>query len=312
MARVVVLGSSNTDMVVRVPRLPGRGETVLGGTFEKGPGGKGANQAVAAKRAGADVVFITAVGDDAFGKEALDLYRQEGIDVSYVKVTNQVSSGVALIFVEAGGENMIAVAPGANNRIDPEGVASVADSVFESTGVFLASLEVPFESVLRGLRRAKASSLTTILNPAPTTPELASKILDAIEFVDILTPNQSELRTLLGLSEADEIDPDLAAQKLRAKNPRLELVVTLGSKGCLVVSNEVTFVPARVVEAVDAVGAGDCFNGALAVALADGKALVHAAEWARDAAALSVTRVGAQSGLPFRSEIDRLEPVPKR
>jgi len=309
MAHVIVLGSSNTDMTVRMPKLPERGQTVLGGTFETGPGGKGANQAVAAQRAGGKVFFITAVGDDALGRDAVAHYQREGIDVSFAKVVEQVSSGVALIFVEDGGENMIAVAPGANARLSPKDVAQLPDSLFEAGGVFLASLEVPLDSVLSGLERARAAGMTTILNPAPAAQDIAPKILESISLVDVLTPNQSELRALVGETEDVEADPLLIANELRRKHPKLDLVVTLGSRGCLVVSEQSVFVPARQVEAVDAVGAGDAFNGSLAVALAEGNPLVKAAEWARDAAALSVSRPGAQTGLPFRREIDQIVPL---
>ncbi len=312
MPHVIVLGSSNTDMTVRVPSLPHHGQTVLGGTFESGPGGKGANQAVAARRAGAPVFFVTAVGDDSLGREALQHYRREGIDVTSARVIPNVASGVALIFVEEGGENMIAVAPGANSQLSPKDIDQLPSSLFELGSVFLASLEVPLDTVLNGLRRARAAGMTTILNPAPADRTTADQIIKALSWIDILTPNQSELRALAGEPEEANTDPLVAAKALQKEHPHLKLVITLGSRGCIVVEQEAVFVPARRVEAVDAVGAGDAFNGALAVALVDGLPLLAAAEWASDAAALSVTHAGAQAGLPQRNAIEQIVTQPKR
>ena len=193
MPRVVVLGSSNTDMTVRLPRLPVRGETILGGEFLNGPGGKGANQAVASRRAGADVLFLTAVGDDDLGRRALDGYRREGIDITHARIIPGVASGVALIFVGDGGENMIGVAPGANGRLTPEDIDSLPDEVFTRDGVFLASLEVPLETVERGLRRAaKRRRMITVLNPAqqPAPPDCC-RLTNLLSLADVLTPNRS-------------------------------------------------------------------------------------------------------------------------
>src|SRR5437879_2126387 len=167
MARVVVLGSSNTDLTVRLPQLPTPGQTVLGGPFLVGPGGKGANQAVAARRAGADVVFLTAVGDDPWGRQSLDRYRDEGIDVSHAVVVPGAASGVALIFVDEAGENMIGVAPGANAQLAPDAIDRVPSSVFSAGGVFLAGLEVPLETVARAVARARRAGMRVVLNPAP-------------------------------------------------------------------------------------------------------------------------------------------------
>ncbi len=185
MSRVVVLGSSNTDMTVRLPHLPAPGQTVLGGSFATGPGGKGANQAVAARRAGADVLFLTAVGDDVLGREALDLYRSEGIDVSQARTFPGERSGVALIFVGERGENMIGVASGANARLDPETVDRLPNSVFRAGDVLLAGLEVPVESVARAVRRAHAAGMRIIVNPAPAN--LAILEHDVLPLVDVLT-----------------------------------------------------------------------------------------------------------------------------
>lgn len=306
MPRVVVLGSSNTDMTVRLPRLPGRGETVLGGKFVSGPGGKGANQAVAARRAGGEVLFLTAVGDDSFGREALDHYRREQIDVTLARVLPNESSGIALILVEEGGENSIGVAPGANAKLTPDDVDGLPDAVFEPKSVLLASLEVPIETVVRGLQRARRAGMLTILNPAPAHPLTTAGGEEALAAIDVLTPNQSELATLAGLPCESDAETLEAARALQRRWGVRAVVVTLGPRGALVVEGEARHVAPRPVDAVDTVGAGDAFNGALAVALAEGRPLLEAAAWANAAAALSVTRRGAQAGLPLRDEIDRL------
>ena len=303
MPRVIVLGSSNTDMIVRLPHLPSRGETVLGGEFLSGPGGKGANQAVAARRAGAEVVFLTAIGDDDLGRRALDRYRREGIDVTHARVVPGVASGVALIFVGDAGENMIGVAPGANARLTPEDIDRLPDAVFSLGGAFLASLEVPLAVVVRGLVRARGAGMITILNPAPVGPgDIAT---DLMTFADVVTPNRAEAFALTGSSLGEGTSQ--AADDLRTLFRVETVIVTLGAEGCLVRTGDVAdLIDPFPVEAVDTVGAGDAFNGALAVALAEGRPVVEAAVWASAAAALAVTRRGAQEGMPSRAEIDRL------
>src|SRR5262245_34335341 len=183
MPRVIVFGSSNTDMTVRLPRLPAPGQTVLGRSYASTPGGKGANQAVAARRAGAEVVFVTAVGDDDLGRQALELYRREGIDVGHVRVVEGVASGVALIFVDDGGENLIGVAPGANHWLTPDDVDELSASLFRKGDVLLASVEIPVETVIRALRRGAEAEMLTILNPAPVPgmpePELRELLSSA-------------------------------------------------------------------------------------------------------------------------------------
>jgi ribokinase len=304
MPRVVVLGSSNADMTVRLPRLPGRGETVLGGEFLNGPGGKGANQAVAARRAGAEVLFLTAVGDDDLGRRALEGYRREGIDVSLARIIPGVASGVALIFVDDRAENMIGVAPGANARMTSDDIDRLPDEVFARGGVFLASLEVPLEVVRRGLRRARDAGMITVLNPAPAPPAHAGA--DLLHWADVLTPNRTEA---LALTQIEDDNIHKALIELQRSGGANEVVVTLGDKGCLVAIEgesrpiEIEAFPAQ---AIDTVGAGDAFNGALAVALSEGRDLVQASTWASAAAALAVSRRGAQAGMPSRDEIDRL------
>ncbi len=305
MSRVVVLGSTNIDMVVRLPELPAPGQTRLGGTFATSPGGKGANQALAARRAGAEVVFLTAVGDDEHGRQALDRYRGEGIDVSHARTIAGVASGVALIFVAEAGENMIGVAPGANLGFSTEDIDRLPDSVFEPGSVFLASLEVPLETVARGLRRAKDAGMTTVLNPAPA--DIALLDLDVLRLVDYLTPNRVEVRLLAGGSPLEtQAGARRAAEALVAMGVR-HVVVTLGDDGSLLVDRSGSrLVRAFPVVTVDTIGAGDAYNGVLAVALAEKVPVLDAMRRASAAAALTVTRPGAQSALPDRAAIDRL------
>ena len=304
MARLLVIGSSNTDMTVRLPRLPAPGQTVLGGSLLVGPGGKGANQAVAAARAGAEVVFVTAVGDDSFGDQAVEGYRAEGIGVDHIRTLPAVASGVALIFVGEAGENMIGVAPGANARLAPEDVDHLPDTLFEPARVLLlAGLEIPIETVARAVRRGKQAGMKVVLNPAPAQKSLlAAGCLDAI---DVITPNRGELALLTGRAVATPHDLIGAARALREMGPK-SVVVTLGAEGCLVLDAAVRNLPSHPVAAVDTVGAGDAFSAALAVALAEGQPIDAAAAWASAAAALTVTKPGAQASLPRRAEIEHL------
>ncbi len=302
MPRVVVVGSINTDMTVRLPRLPVPGQTVLGGQFATTPGGKGANQAMAALRAGGEVAFIAAVGDDALGQAALRRYGEAGLDVTHVRVVGGVASGVALIYVADGGENMIAVAPGANGRLSPAMVEALPDSVFSSGGALVVGLEIPLETARAAMIRGREAGMTVILNPAPVGQ--AAETAALLEHADYATPNQDEARALAGM-EGNEFDPREAAERLLTMGPR-GVVVTLGSRGCLAAEPGRSWrISAAKVRAVDTVGAGDAYTGAVAVALAEGKTLVDAAVWASHAAALAVTRAGAQEALPTRSEIDR-------
>jgi ribokinase len=309
MPRVVVFGSSNTDMTVRVPRLPAPGQTILGSSFATTPGGKGANQAVAARRAGAEVVFVTAVGDDELGRQAMELYRHEGIDVSHVRVVEGVASGVALIFVDDQGENLIGVAPGANHRLTPDDIDQLPDSLFREDDVLLVSLEIPLETAIRALRRGIDAEMFTILNPAPAPAISESEVRALLSVAMAITPNRDEALALAGMTPDSDSEPDWTAcgHHLVAMGTTAA-VITLGSRGChVVIGSTFRSIPAPRVEAVDTVGAGDAFNGALAAALLDGRIpLFKAAAWANAAAALAVTRPGAQAALPFRAEIDRL------
>jgi ribokinase len=309
MPRVVVFGSSNTDMMVRVPRLPSPGQTVLGSSFTTTPGGKGANQAVAARRAGAEVVFVTAVGDDALGRQALELYRREGIDVSHVRVVEGFTSGVALIFVDGDGENLIGVSPGANHQLTPDDIDRLPASLFRKDDVLLASLEIPVETAISALRRGFEAGMLTILNPAPAPAITQPEVRRLLSAVTVITPNRVEALALAEMPSeaATETDWSACGFRLVAMGPAVALI-TLGSHGCQITrASSSRTIPAPRVEAIDTVGAGDAFNGALAVALADRKlSFYQAAAWANTAAALAVTQLGAQSALPFRDAIDRL------
>jgi ribokinase len=292
-------------MTVRVRSLPSAGQTVLGDSFLTSPGGKGANQAVAARRAGAEVVFVTAVGDDDFGRRSLDLYRAEGINVDYARVVEGVASGVALIFVSSDGENMIGVASGANLELTPSDIDRLPDSVFQPGDVLLAGLEIPISTAIRAMKRAKAGGMTVILNPAPVPSPTESEVSILLSSADLITPNRVEAMMLAGVGQDKPSGPASFARALLKEGPRA-VVMTLGAEGCLIVEGDAaeTTIPAPRVEAVDAVGAGDAFNGALAVALGEKRRLTDAAAWAVRAASLAVTKPGAQSALPLRSEID--------
>ena len=293
---VVVVGSSNTDMVVRSERLPRPGETVLGGAFGMAAGGKGANQAVAAARLGARAAFVARVGTDTFGDAALAGFQAEGIDCRFVVQDPDAPSGVALIGVDKGtGENFILVASGANAALSEENIER-ARPVIEGAAVLLCQLENPLKAVRAALRMARAAGVLTILNPAPAQP-----LDDALlSLVDVLTPNETEAAELTGESE-----PRAAAQHLRARGVR-NVVVTLGADGVLLAAAEsLEHIPGlHVSPVVDTTAAGDCFNGALAVALAEGRVLRDAVQFAQRAAALSVTKPGAQPSLPTRAAVD--------
>ena len=292
-AKVVVIGSSNTDMTIKGDRLPKPGETVLGGEFRMGPGGKGANQAVAARRLGADVSFICKVGRDIFGDNAIAGYQKEGIDCSRI-LRSDKASGTALILVDGNAENCIAVAPGANADLTPEDVDSVAD-VIRSADYLILQLEIPVESVLRAAKIAHEAGVYVILNPAPAC-HLPDELFG---YISLITPNQTESALLGGIED----NLDAAVEKLMQLGVK-DVVVTLGSKGALVISEGTrTLVPSLKVKAVDTTAAGDTFCGALCVALSEGCSLVDAAGFATKASALTVQKMGAQDSIPFRSDI---------
>jgi len=298
---VVVIGSSNTDMILRVRRVPRPGETLLGGEFSTAPGGKGANQAVAAARAGGRVALVARLGRDGLGDAALAGFRKERMDVSRVLRDGARPSGVALIFVGADGENSIGVAGGANQRLSPRDVAA-ARRLIGRARIVLLQLETPLETVKAAARLARRAGADVILNPAPALP-----LPDALlRQVSLLTPNETEASLLTGVRVTGAPSAARAARILLARGVRT-VIVTLGAKGALVATRDGTrVVPGFRVKAVDTTAAGDVFNGALAVRLAESRPLLEAVRFAHAAAAISVTRPGAQPSIPTRREINAL------
>ncbi len=300
---VAVVGSANLDLVVEVATIPVPGETVLGGDLRRIPGGKGANQAVAAARLGRRVAIIGRVGDDDSGTLLRRTLTSAGVDTANLHTTGGTPSGTALIAVAEDGDNAIVVSPGANSRVGAADVAEAADAV-ASAAVVLMQLEVPIEAVAAAIRSASG---TVVLNPAPAPAEpLPGDVLDG---VDVLVPNQTELAVLAGhagLSALGDVDAETAVALARGL-PVASVVVTLGAAGAMVVSGaEAVHVPAPRVTPVDTTAAGDAFCGALADALADGSDLVSAAEWAVRVGAAATLRPGAQPSLPTRAEVDSL------
>jgi ribokinase len=299
--KIVVVGSTNMDMVVKTSHIPAHGETVLGGAFFMNPGGKGANQAVAVARLGGNVLFVSKIGSDVFGKQSAQLFDAEGIDTSCIFSDETLPSGVALITVDAAGENSIVVAPGANGNLLPADVERALSKI-GTAGIILLQLEIPLATVQYVAGYAAASAIKVILNPAPAAvlpAELLSKI-------DVITPNTTEASMIAGIKVLDLETAGQAATRIQELGVR-NVVITMGTVGALVLEGTVfTHVPARKVQPVDTTAAGDVFNGALAVALSEGRGLPDAVRFACDAAAVSVTRLGAQSSIPYRSElIDR-------
>jgi ribokinase len=300
-AKVVVVGSTNTDMTVRVPRLPAPGETVSGTAFRVTGGGKGANQAVAAARAGAPVVFVTALGTDDIGDRAVASLAADGIDLRLSRRVAGAPSGVALILVDDAGENVIAVASGANAELRPEDIAPL-ETLVEAGDVLLVQLEIPLRTVEAAIGVARRRQARLILNPAPARP-LPDAVLAGAA---LITPNEHEAAQLTGVG-ASPGEADLLARAAAVLHERgvPDVVITLGAAGIYVSSRGTSSrLPAFPVDAVDTTAAGDVFNGALAVALIEGRALADAARFASAAAAISVTRPGAQASAPHRAEID--------
>jgi ribokinase len=304
---IYVVGSSNTDMVVKAAKLPSPGETILGGTFLMNPGGKGANQAVAASRLGGKVTFVSCVGNDVFGKKALEQFRDAKINTNYIASNTQYPSGVALINVDESGENTIVVAPGANTQVSIPLVEAALQSL-PPDAIVLVQLEIPLESVEYVVEQAPLKNALVILNPAPAT-KLKDELLKNLY---LITPNESEAELLTGIRITDNDDATIAAGVLHEKGVP-NVVITLGAKGALLSeSGKSTHIKAPTIEKVtDTTAAGDCFNGAIAVALAEGKDLLTAVTFACHAASISVTRMGAQSSLPNRKEVDDLLPTLK-
>jgi len=298
--RVAVVGSSNMDLVCKSGRIPAVGETILGGDFIMAPGGKGANQAVAAARLGAEVFFIALLGKDIFGKRALENFRQLGVNTKYVLQTREAPSGVALIMVDEKGNNSIVVAPGANGKLSPDDVEKARGDI-ASAGAVAGQLEVPLETIEYTADAAKSSNVPFILDPAPAR-ELGDELLSK---VDILTPNETEAGILTGIEISSEQTARRASQMLLGRGVKA-VILTMGKQGYLLADKEQSeFVPAQEVEAVDSTAAGDAFTGALAVGIAEGKHIAEAARFANFAAALSVTKMGAQPSMPSIQDVDQ-------
>jgi ribokinase len=303
MGRVVVVGSYNVGLTVVAPTLPAPGQTVLGHTFDMGPGGKGSNQAIGARRLGADVTLVVKLGRDPFAEAALELFDREGLLGPGILETGG-HTGVGLIVVDDEGRNMIAVAPGANGRLVPDDLDAVPE-LFEGASHLLCQLECSPELFAGAAERARSAGVTTILNPAPAVP-LSERVLG---LADILTPNQTELAALSGLPVADERQIEAAARSLQARGIG-EVVVTLGERGVLRVTPDGSEMrPARSVPARDTTGAGDAFNAGLVMGLAAGLSMAEAIEHGVRAGAFCVTRLGVIDGLPTRQQLDAEVPA---
>jgi len=302
MGRVVVVGSYNVGLTVVAPAFPAPGQTVLGHTFDMGPGGKGSNQAIGARRLGADVSLVVKLGNDRFASDARELFAGEGL-VGPGILRADTHTGVGLIFVDGDGRNMIAVAPGANGRLGPGDLDSVPD-LFEGATHLLCQLECPPSLFAAAARRARAAGVTTILNPAPAVP-LEDEVLALAE---VLTPNETELEVLAGTPVRDEAEAEAAARTLLARGVG-RVVVTLGDRGVLLVGDGAARrLPARAVRAVDTTGAGDAFNAGFAAGLSAGLTDEEALDLGIRAGAFCVTRLGVIDGLPTREQLDAVVP----
>ena len=298
--KIVIIGSCNTDMVINTERLPRPGETIIGGSFFMNAGGKGANQAVAAARLGGDVCFVAKVGNDHFGSHAIEQYKAEGIDVQQISIDSEQPSGVALIMVDNKGENCIAVASGANALLSPEEI-NRAEEAIDNGDIVLMQLETPIETVEYAASMAHSKGKKVILNPAPALP-LPETLLKNLYMI---IANETEAEFISGIRITDMESVCRAADIIGDKGVE-NVVITLGSKGAFIKENGAYHkVPALKVKAVDATAAGDTFCGALCVALAEEKGILEAVEFANRCAAITVTRMGAQSSLPYRSEVDK-------
>jgi ribokinase len=300
MKNIVVVGSINTDMVVRSPQIPKPGETLIGNSFVTTPGGKGANQAVAAARLGGKVTLIGKVGTDAFGNTAIENFKKENIDTRFIYKDANQPSGIAIIIIDDKGENSIVVASGSNGTLSGNDITNAADTI-KAAEVVLFQLETPLDTVEAGAKLAKANGKKVMLNPAPAA-ELSDGLL---KHIDIITPNQSEAHTLTGITVSNIEEAALASNALHAKGIDM-VIITMGALGAYVSSSSYTglvngFNAGTV---IDTVAAGDTFCGGLAIALSEGKRIDDAVRFANAAAAISVTRSGAQESVPHRTEVD--------
>ena len=296
---IVVVGSSNMDLVAKAPRIPITGETLLGTDFFMVPGGKGANQAVAAAKLGANVIFVARLGKDVFAEKSLENFKSVHINTKHIVQLEGVPSGVAIIAIDDNGKNIIIVIPGANGKLMPAD-AEKASADIASAGVVVCQLEIPIETVEKAAVLAAQNKVPFILDPAPARP-LSDKLLS---MVDVIKPNEIEAQTITGIKVVDINTASKAADWLLAKGVQ-NVIITLGDKGALLANkNGKETIESRRVKAVDSTAAGDAFTGALAFGLANGKSLKEAAVYANAVAAISVTRLGAQASMPTKKEVD--------
>ena len=296
---ICVVGSANVDLTFRTPRLPVPGETLAGRSLHQCMGGKGANQAVVAARLGADVTFVARVGNDGFGTEAIEAYKAEGIDTSFIQQDDEEPTGTAAILVDDEAENCIIVVAGANQRLTPADVRT-ASSVIEQSDLVLCQLETPVETAIEAFRLAREANKVTVLTPAPAKSVNA----ELLALCDVCVPNETEISAIVHQPISADADAIRAAELLRGHGVG-RVALTMGGDGVLILDESgTTHVPATKVEAVDTTGAGDAFTAALAVSLAGGWGLGEAARFAGKVAAISVTRLGTQTSFPSLEELN--------
>ena len=296
---VTVVGSANMDLVVKSPRIPAIGETILGDDFFMLPGGKGANQAVAAAKVGADVYLVAKLGEDMYGSESLNNFKTVGINTKYITRTKDAPSGVALINIDDKGQNQIVVVPGANSKLSLADIENASPAIAQSA-VVVAQLEIQLSTVQKAAQMAKKHGAQFILNPAPAQTLPA----ELLAIVDILTPNETEASLLTGINVTDVDSAGKASRKLLDCGVKA-VIITMGEQGFLLTTPQQSkFVKAIKVTPVDSTAAGDAFTGSLAAALASGKSIEEAADFANYVAALSVTKVGAQASMPTLKEVE--------
>lgn len=293
-----MIGSSNVDMVVRTSHLPAPGETILGGEFFMNQGGKGANQAVAIKRLGGNLIFMAKLGNDVLGRQSVGYFKKEGIDTGYIALDEDSASGVALISVDDHAENSIVVASGANMLLNEQDVDKMLEEMCEGD-ILLMQLEIPLQTVEYAARKAFGKGVKVVLNPAPAR----SLPKELFRHLYMVTPNRIEAEMLTGIKIANDADVEKVAEEICAMGVK-NVIITLGSKGCLIREEGVSYrIDAFKVEPVDTTAAGDTFNGALCVGLSEGMDLKQAAVMASKASSIAVTRMGAQSSIPYREEL---------
>ena len=297
--KVVVVGSYNTDLTIKTGRIPRPGETIIGGIFSEGSGGKGANQAVAAARAGADVSFIARVGNDMLGKEGIQRLTEERIDTRYILTDDDVPTGVAFIVVDKHGENSIVVASGANARLSPIDIETALDEI-STAGILLVQLESPIDAIRAAIKKSHKNGAVVILNPAPAQ----SLERNFLKEIDIITPNKVEAEMISGIKVTDVESLHTIAKKFIEFGIK-NVLITLGSKGVFVgSSDQMELIPGYKVCSIDSTGAGDVFSGSLAALLSEGMPIEKATKLANASASISVTRMGAQNSAPKRKEIE--------